>query len=98
MIYASPGQRRLLNKLVQVIAEYTGNDFRDVKVEAKLRAVRRGYPLMKDSEGCPIIDEWGREVPESETQITMEEATALIEELYQLSAETGALFNDIGNV
>ncbi len=85
---ASTSQRRLLNKLVQIISEHTGNDFRDVKEEAKLRAVRRGYPLKKDGSGMPLIPEQG----ESETMISNEEASALIDELYQLAAEFGALY------
>lgn len=84
---ASSDQRRLLNHLVYVIAEYTGHDFREIKHEAKLRALRRGYPLMMGQDGAPVIPEQG----ESETRITTSEASMLIEELYQLAAEIGAL-------
>lgn len=85
-VFASMQQRRLLNKLCQMVAENTGHDFREIKHEAKLRAVRRGYPLMM-RDGAPVIDEYGRECGESETVITVDQASALIEELYQLLAE-----------
>ncbi len=87
---ASVDQRRLLNHLVQVIANYTGHDFREIKEEVKLRAVRRGYPLKNDSSGAPAEPDQGA----SETTISSQEASMLIDELYQLAAEVGALYQE----
>jgi hypothetical protein len=85
-------QRRLLNKLVQTIASHTGHEFSEIKTYAKRRAIRRGYPIMDD--GGPVYDDDGEVIGESETRITGEQASILIEELYQLAAEVGALYQE----
>jgi len=82
---ATEKQRRLLNSLVQTIAEHTGHEFGEIKWLAKHRAIRRGYPYRLSEDDVQ---------PYSETEITTEEAGYLIEELYQISAETGALYRE----
>lgn len=75
----------MLNKLVQVIAEHTGHSFSEVKTYAKEQAVRRGYPYHVTDDGV---------VPYSETEISVEQAGFIIEELYQIAAEVGALYRE----
>lgn len=82
---ATPAQRRLLNGLVQQIANHTGHSFSEVKAYAKLQAVRRGYPYRLGPDDVE---------PYSETEISTEEAGHLIEELYQIAAEVGALYSE----
>lgn len=80
---ASFEQRRLINHLVQVVANYTGHDFDEIKLLAKARAISRGYPFDYDANG---------EVqPYSETQIDKAAASHLIEALHQMAAESGAV-------
>lgn len=87
---ARPRQRRTtgdlsqnhhINGHVSQIAEETGNDFDDVKQEAKLRAIKRGYPFDTLPNGWII--------PKSETEIDTIQAGFLIEELHQIAAELG---------
>ena len=86
---ATQSQRRLINRLVQTVAEFTGHEFSEIKTFAKRRAMKRGYPIMDD-----VYDEDGEVVGESETRIDSEAASRLIDELYQLAAEVGALYNE----
>lgn len=71
---------------VKQIAEYTGHDPIDVHIEAKERAIKRGYP-------CDILPNgWG--TPKSESEINTVEAGYLIEELHQIAAELGVILDE----
>lgn len=81
-------QNTYINGACQAIAQETGNDFADVKLYVKRKAMRRGYPAKTDAEGNAIlslID--GEPIPQSESDATVEEAKILIEEVQQLAAE-----------
>ena len=72
-------QSHHINGHVQQIADYSGQDFDEVKGEAKRRAIKRGYPF--DTVGPGWILPW------SETLIDTVQAGFLIEELHQIAAE-----------
>lgn len=81
-------QNRAINGYIQQICEYTGNEFNDVKMYCKNRAMKRGYPWMMTSEGEVIYSlQTGDPMPESETKISVEQASMLIEEIVQLASE-----------
>lgn len=89
---ATEAQLKLAHRLAQTIAEFTGHETKEVMGFAKTRAIRRGYPIMV--EGDIIVHEDGEPVGESLTKTTTEEAGHLIEELYQIAAEVGALYQE----
>ena len=60
------------------LAEETGHEVSEIEYIAKMRAVRRGYPI-------DVIA--GEAVPRSQARITTEECAALIDELHQIAAE-----------
>lgn len=81
-------QNRAINGYIQQICEYSGNEFNDVKMYCKNRAMKRGYPWMMTSEGEVIYSlQTGDPMPESETKISVEQASMLIEEIVQLASE-----------
>jgi len=85
-------QNTYINGAIQAIAEDTGNDFADVKLYIKRKAMRRGYPAKTTEDGevvTSLID--GEPVPVSEADATVDEAKILIEEVQQLAAELGIL-------
>lgn len=72
----------------QTIAEDTGNDFEDVKMYLKRRAIRRGYPMQMGKDGkirYSLVD--GLPLPQSEADASIEQENMLIEEAHQLGAE-----------
>lgn len=71
-------QSHHLNGHVQQIAAETGDEFDDVKMEIKRRAVKRGYPFRTDS--------FGNVVPQSEADCSTEECAMLIEEAHDVAA------------
>ena len=62
----------------QQIAEHTGHEVDEIITYAKLRAVKRGYPVEMIGEVA---------VPWSQTRIDTDQAAYLIEELHQIAAE-----------
>jgi len=72
---------------VQTIAMSTGQPAEDVKKWVKQKAIDRGYPMLKDSEGNPILDIWGFYQGISEADASVEDEIALIETAHQLAAE-----------
>ena len=70
------------------IAKDTGNDFSDVKVGVKARAIKRGFPTPH------IIRVRGRgtvEVWKSESDCTTVECAMLIDECHQIADELGII-------
>jgi hypothetical protein len=72
-------QNHRLNGFIQQICVETGNDFDQVKMEIKFRAINRGYPFQTLSTGDRL--------PKSESESTVEECSLLIQEVEQLAAE-----------
>jgi hypothetical protein len=82
---------------VQEIAQATGNDFDDVKLYLKRRAIRQGYPIMMDDKGevtCSLVD--GDPLPAHERDASSEEAALLIDEAHILAAELGIVLTEEG--
>ena len=72
----------------QTICEETGNDFSDVKMHLKRRAMRRGLPAMTNEKGevvYSLID--GEPLPKSEADMDTVECGYCIDEAHQLAAE-----------
>jgi len=72
----------------QTICADTGNDFEDVKMALKRRAMRRGYPAQTKGDGSirySLVD--GLPLPQSERDASIEQENMLIEEAHQLAAE-----------
>jgi len=71
-------QSHHLNGHIQQIAQYTGDDFDDVKMEIKRRAISRGYPFRTDS--------FGNVVPESEANSSTVECAMLIDTAHEVAS------------
>lgn len=88
-------QNHRINGFLMQICEETGNDFDDLKMYCKKRAIRRGYPVKVDGQGYPIISlETGEYIPESERNIDTLQASYLIEEIEQLASEYGIILTE----
>lgn len=85
-------QNHAINGYIQQICKETGNDFDDVKMYVKRKAIRRGYPMKRDENGnvvYSLVD--GQPIPESEARISTVEAGYLIDEIIHLAAELGII-------
>jgi len=71
-------QNHHLNGDIAQIAVETGDEFDDVKMEIKRRAIKRGYPFRTDS--------FGNVVPQSEADCSTTECAMLIEEAHDVAA------------
>lgn len=81
-------QNHHINGHIQQIAMETGNDFEDVKMYAKRRAITMGYPIAENENGEPIYSMMdGMVLGKSESEASVEEAGLLIEAIHQLAAE-----------
>lgn len=82
-------QNHAINGYIGQIAKDTGEEAAVIKLHCKTLAVRRGYPL-KEFNGQLVYSKiTGEPIPESESEISSEEAGYLIEEIMQLAAELG---------
>ena len=72
-------QNHRINGFIQQICMATGYDFEVMKYYLKKKAIRRGYPFTTDPDGEAI--------PLSESKISVEQASLLIEEIEQFAAE-----------
>jgi hypothetical protein len=82
---------------VQQIAQETGNDFEDVKLYLKRRAMSMGYPMLMDEKGevtCSLVD--GEPLPQHEREATSEEAALLIDAAHMLAAELEIVLTEEG--
>jgi len=70
-------QNHHINGHCQQIANETGEDFDIIKLEAKRKAIKRGYPIRTNI--------FGDAVPESETEIDSIHAGYLIESLHEIA-------------
>lgn len=80
-------QNHCLNGWIQFFCVETGNDFHQVKMYVKKKAISRGYPIQKDDNGNYKTDLYGDPMPISEADASIEQASFLIEEMNQLAAE-----------
>jgi hypothetical protein len=70
------------------IAEYTGHEVDEIKMELKRRAMKRGYPALTDELGNPIHSRLdGRVLPLSEADADTTQESYLIEEAHALAAD-----------
>ena len=87
-------QNRAINGYIQQICEDTGNDFDDVKMYCKKQAISHGYPMKLRDNGEVVLSMEGEPIPESETKISVEEASILIETIMQLAGELGIILKN----
>lgn len=83
-------QNHATNGFCQQIANETGNDFGDVKMFAKRRAIARGLPLMTRPNGdlvYSLVD--GEPLPISESDMDTIQCGYVIDELKILAGELG---------
>jgi hypothetical protein len=71
-------QNHHINGHVQQIAQETGNDYEDVKNEAKMLAIKYGYPFDTLPNGWTV--------PKSEADLDTVQAGYLIEALHEIAA------------
>ena len=71
-------QNHAINGAIQIIARETGNEFDDVKLAIKHKAVSRGYPF------ATVL---GQIIPASEATLTTEQAGILLDTIIQFCAE-----------
>ena len=71
-------QNHHLNAHIAQIAQENQDEFDDVKMEIKRRAIKRGYPFRTDS--------FGNVVPQSEADCSTAECAMLIEEAHDVAA------------
>jgi hypothetical protein len=69
------------------IAKETGNDIQDVLDEAKLRAIKRGYPYKVNALNGAIR-------PAGTEELSREEAAYLIEELHMIAVEMDMILKE----
>ena len=83
-------QNAHFNGHVQQIAQFTGNDFEDVKLYVKRKALKRGLRFKTRENGDIIYSLVDMEpLPISESEMTTEECAWCIEEAHALAAEFG---------
>lgn len=80
-------QNHCLNGWIQIFCNETGNDFYQVKMYVKKKAISRGYPIQEDEKGNIQYDLYGDPLPISEADASIEDASLVIQEMEQLAAE-----------
>ena len=80
-------QNHHINGHVTQISNFTGEDFDIIKMEAKRRAIKRGYPT--------YIDIFGNTIPVSESEIDSTQAGYLIEELHMIADFLSLILKEI---
>jgi hypothetical protein len=82
-------QNHRLNGFVSQLCDATGNDFDDIKLFVKRRAMRRGLPP-KSTGGKVVYSKVdGEPLPISEADMSVEQCGWVISEIEQLAAEEG---------
>lgn len=88
-------QNHRLNGFISQLCDSTGNDFDDIKLYVKRKAMRRGLPAKIDDKGqilYSLVD--GEPLPISETDMDTVQCSWVIEEIQQLSAECGVILRE----
>lgn len=78
-------QNHRLNSHIQQICEETGNDFDEVKLYCKHKAIPRGYPFTTLN---------GMVIPWSEKRLDTVQCSYLIDAINQLAAELGIVLRE----
>lgn len=79
-----------LNGHIGQISEETGNDFEDVKLYVKRKAMRRGLPAKTNNKGEIVYSLIDKEpLPMSEADMDVEQCGWCIDEAHQLADELG---------
>lgn len=77
-----------INGHVQDICAYTGDDFNDMKVFLKRRAMGRGFPPMTNPDGSIVYSRLdGEPLPMSEADASVEQAATILDAVHQFSDE-----------
>jgi hypothetical protein len=71
------------------ISMETKQPFQSVKDYLKSQAITRGYPMLVDIDGAPILDVWGNVQGISEADCEVDQCNFLIEEAHQFADEMG---------
>ena len=88
-------QNHRLNGFVSQFCQASGNDFDDIKLYIKRRAMRRGLPPKKDSKGSILYSRVdGEPLPMSEKDMSVEQCGWCIAEIEQLAAENGVTLQE----
>ncbi len=91
-------QNHRFNGFISQFCESTGNDFADIKLFVKRRAMRKGLPPMTNASGNIVYSKVdGEPLPKSETDMSIEECSWCISEIEQLGAEMGIVFIEVDN-
>ena len=80
--------------LVKRLAEQSGYSPELIKQYAKERAVGKGYPVRRDENGEPVLQN-GMIVPVSSKDATIGQFKILIETLYEIGLENGFILEDV---
>ena len=81
-------QNHRFNGFISQICQGTGNEFHDIKLFVKRRAMRRGLPPMINEHGDIVYSKLdGEPLPKSEADMTVEECSWCIAETEQLASE-----------
>jgi len=60
----------------------------------KRKAISHGYPMKMRDNGEVVLSMEGEPIPESETKISVEQASILIETIMQLAGELGIILKN----
>lgn len=81
-------QNHKLNGGIMALCAWSGQDFGEIKMLIKERALKRGYPPQTDGDGEILVNRrTGMPLPKSEADCSTVECALLIDELEQLAAE-----------
>ena len=75
------------NGHVVTISMATKQPFQNVKDFLKAQAITRGYPMMVDKEGAPVLNIWGNVQGISEADCEVDQCNFLIDEAHQFADE-----------
>ena len=88
-------QNHRLNGFISQFCDATGNDFYDIKLYVKRKAMRRGLPAKTDNNGEIIYSKVdGEPLPISEADMNTIQCSWAIEEIQQLAAEYGIILRE----
>jgi len=92
-------QNHAINGYASQICDYTGEDFADVKLYAKRKAMRRGLPAKETPGGKLIYSRNDGEVmPMSEADMDTEQASWVLKELEIIADDLGCVLKRTRNV
>lgn len=88
-------QNHRLNGFISQFCDSTGNDFEDIKLYLKRRAMRRGLPAKINEKNEIVYSKVdGEPIPISEKDMNTEQCGWVISEIEQLAAEYGVILQE----